>query len=257
LKIKVYTYVKKYKYYDVTKKITPCPILESVVEVRFESELPSDAIFGIIYSKFKKELPVVKKLPILQLPEQFRSSDPALQYKPHYQIHDDQFIMQIGPQAVSLINKPQKIGDYVGWEDGFSAKLKESFQTINELGVFSKITRLGIRYTSFFELNIFEKINLTIDMSGKQIQSEETTLRTVIKSDSFCSTLIINNKAEVSVGEDKLEGSVLDIDTVTESNDGIVIGELNDLIEVGHTKEKYLFWNLLTPEFQEELNPEY
>ena len=42
---------------QIPKKITPCPILEAIVEIRFEPEEPDDAIFGIIYNKFKKRFP--------------------------------------------------------------------------------------------------------------------------------------------------------------------------------------------------------
>ena len=69
---------------QIPKKITPCPILEAIVEIRFEPEEPDDAIFGIIYNQFKKSFPEIEKLPILQIPDQFRSKDPNLIYKPHY-----------------------------------------------------------------------------------------------------------------------------------------------------------------------------
>jgi uncharacterized protein (TIGR04255 family) len=31
-------------------KITPCPIVEAIIEIRFTTMLPSEAIFGIIYN---------------------------------------------------------------------------------------------------------------------------------------------------------------------------------------------------------------
>ncbi len=37
------------------KKISPCPILEGIVEFRFESPFPDDAIFGIMYKEFKSD----------------------------------------------------------------------------------------------------------------------------------------------------------------------------------------------------------
>ena len=32
------------------EKINPCPILEAIVEIRFDSKVPHEAIFGIIYA---------------------------------------------------------------------------------------------------------------------------------------------------------------------------------------------------------------
>ena len=66
------------------KKITPCPIIESVVEIRFDSAIPAEAIFGVVYNAFNDIFPNKPiNLPILQIPEQIRNSDPNLQYKPH------------------------------------------------------------------------------------------------------------------------------------------------------------------------------
>ena len=59
--------------------IDPCPIIEAIFEIRFESSFPGDAIFGIIYNCFKDEYQTVEQLPILQLPAAVRTQDPALQ----------------------------------------------------------------------------------------------------------------------------------------------------------------------------------
>ena len=65
------------------KKINPCPILESIIELRFSTSFPHDAIFGIIYKEFKDLYPKVEPLPILQLPEIVRREDKNLLYKPY------------------------------------------------------------------------------------------------------------------------------------------------------------------------------
>lgn len=69
------------------KKISPCPIVEASVEIRFTSEVLPDAIFGIIYQAFKDEFSSKpEKLPILQLPEQIRSMDRNLKISTLLQI---------------------------------------------------------------------------------------------------------------------------------------------------------------------------
>src|SRR5690349_961480 len=92
-------------------KITPDSIEEAITEVRFESSLPSDAIFGVVYQAFHKTYPIVEKQPILQLPDFIRENDPSLAFRPHYQLKKENYILQIGPKALSLaVRKP-----YVGW----------------------------------------------------------------------------------------------------------------------------------------------
>jgi hypothetical protein len=36
--------------------ISPCPIVESVTEVRFETTVPEDAVFGLVYQALKADL---------------------------------------------------------------------------------------------------------------------------------------------------------------------------------------------------------
>jgi uncharacterized protein (TIGR04255 family) len=65
------------------KKISPCPIVEAIIEIRFDASLPGDAIFGIIYNMLKDEYTNLEKLPILELPDAIRTTDPNLMYSPH------------------------------------------------------------------------------------------------------------------------------------------------------------------------------
>ena len=61
------------------KEISPCPIIDTVIEIRFESTMPKEAkeaIFGIIFNEFNDRYPSLEKLPILQIPEAIREADP-------------------------------------------------------------------------------------------------------------------------------------------------------------------------------------
>ncbi|KJR40515.1 hypothetical protein MCHI_003591, partial [Candidatus Magnetoovum chiemensis] len=44
------------------KKITPCPIIEAIVEIRFSTDLLSDVIIGIVYKSLKDKYPRLNKL---------------------------------------------------------------------------------------------------------------------------------------------------------------------------------------------------
>jgi len=63
---------------SIPKKITPCPIIDSTIELRFQTSVEPGAVFGIVYNAFKKEYPNVEKMPILNVPEQIRLVDPNL-----------------------------------------------------------------------------------------------------------------------------------------------------------------------------------
>ena len=48
---------------SIPKKISPSPILEAVVEIRFENELPSEVIFGKLYGALSTEFDQTEQLP--------------------------------------------------------------------------------------------------------------------------------------------------------------------------------------------------
>ena len=66
------------------KALDPSPIKEAVVEIRFETPLPSEAVFGVVYNAIHDGYPELEKLPILQVPEAVRAADPNLMFQPHY-----------------------------------------------------------------------------------------------------------------------------------------------------------------------------
>lgn len=233
------------------KKVDPCPILQAIVELRFDSTLPNDAIFGIIYKEFQDDYPNVEELPILQLPEIVRKQDPNLLYKPNYRLSkNEEFVFQVGAKMVSLaINKP-----YTGWQL-FSEKLHNHIERVDSLNLSNSYSRIGIRYINGFDCNMFEKINLSVDMGSQSLMHFDTSMRSNIPTGHFTSALNIVNYAQVTKTTTEVcKGSIIDIDTFQENP----TGDINDLLEAGHVEEKKLFFTLLKQDFvKQELNPEY
>jgi len=236
------------------KKITPCPIVESVIEIRFDSEIPPGAIFGVIYDSFKDIFPNEPvNLPILQLPEQIRNNDPNLLYKPHYRISDETFLFQIGPKSISLINKDE----YVGWNN-LSPKTTECFQKVKDLQIIKNTKRFGIRYINFFEgLDIYDKINLKLLLNEKTLESDKIFVKTSLNSGDFTRDLKISNKSEIEQSGNKKLGSIIDIDVYLKENGNTIIDQFDSILKDAHTKEKELFFSLLKEDFLKEFNPEY
>ena len=238
---------------DIPTKITPCPIVDAIAELRFVTNLPDDAVFGVIYNKFHNEFEETEKLPVLQLPEAFRSQDPNLIYTPHYKLHKGDYIMQVGPKVFSLAN----VKEYVGW-DTFSDKIKETFEKLSELGIVDSIERFGLRYINLFaDINIYEKSMLQIQLEGKNLFKNDNNLTIVMKTGDFASKLVMVNNAQVKlqIPEKTTKGSIIDIDVSLERK--IKFENINELIENAHKEEKKLFFSLLNPAFLKTYNPEY
>jgi uncharacterized protein (TIGR04255 family) len=236
----------------IPQKINPCPIIEAIVELRFISDMPSDAIFGVIYNEFKNEYLNVEKLPILQLPDAVRTHDSNFKFQPHYKLLHKNYIFQIGPNVLSVVN----VNGYVGWNQ-FASKIKETIDRINNLSVLKKFIRLGIRYINFFELDVFDNINLKILLSENLFESEQITFRSTIKSDKFFTNLQILNNGNILIKKVPKSGSLIDIDTYIQDEKRINFSNITDLLEEGHIEEKKLFFNLLKDEFIKKYNPEY
>lgn len=118
-------------------KITPDPIIDAIVEFRFENNVPPDAILGMLFNVVRDDFPEFVKLPIAELPEKIRAQDSTLKFAP------------------------------------FLAKLVKNLEAS---GVVKKFTRIGIRYIDFFKNDIFEKITLSINLNDAPLKSAQTTL---------------------------------------------------------------------------------
>jgi uncharacterized protein (TIGR04255 family) len=228
--------------------INPCPILDALLEVRFSSKINSNAVFGLIYNVLQKDFEKVESLPILQLPDVVRVSDPNFKYKPHYRISNNNFVIQIGPDVLSISSFPK----YLGWQ-AFSKTIFDVLQKVEKIGIISKIERIGLRYVNFFENNIFDKINLKVCISSDNIFYKNTVVRTEIEQGEFNSTLQIANNA---INSGRL-GSIIDIDTFSVVNLESFFDKKIDIVNNGHKKEKELFYSLLKEDFLNSLNPKY
>jgi len=235
------------------KRITPCPIVEAIVELRFQSQILPEAVFGIIYNALIPKFAKLEKLPILQIPEVIRLNDPQLAYQPYYKFISDTFTFQLGAKVLSLSNP----GNYVGW-DKFSSQLIETFKEIQKLNFIKQVERLGIRYINFFEnINIYENITLSVEMNGVPLDSERLLTRAELKRGNFLGVLQIAGNTNLAlINKPPKKGSVIDIDIVREIKDDFFKG-MDVLLKEGHEEEKKLFYGLLKEDFLLKYNPEY
>ena len=230
--------------------INPCPIIEAIFEIRFESSFPGDAIFGIVFNQFKDEFQNVEQLPILQLPAAIRSQDPNLKFSPHYKIKKDNFIIQIGPNVFSLTN----IKEYCGWS-AFSKKIFDTYSKVSELNLIKRQFRTALRYINILpDINVFEKSNLGIKLNNESLGANQINFTAEIPYEHGASNLKLINFAEAIFENQAIKGSIVDIDTHVQPDK---FENFQDAVECAHTAEKELFFNLLEREFLKTLNPDY
>ena len=236
----------------IPKKIQKCPIVDSVVEIRFETDLFSSAVFGVIYTELKEKYKTVEKLPILQLPDQVRDADPAFAFKAHYKITDGKYSILIGPNVIVM----GALMPYEGW-DIYSSRIFDCLDKIFKLGFITKVERLGIRVINLFEENIFDMINLKIDLADSKYKLFDTVFRTIIEKDGYSNTLQIASDVSQELNGKVIVGSMIDIDTYKTYNDKSFIKKFKVEINKAHDIEKEMFYSLLKETYIKKLMPKY
>ena len=239
---------------SLPKQITPCPINQAVVEIRFNSTLPPDAVFGVVYNKLKDSYKTAEQLPILQIPEAVRNNDSNLLYQPHYKLTKDYYAFQVGPKVISIAITDQK---YTTW-DSYYEEIQDVFEKIKEIDFISNVLRVGLRYVNIFAEDIWENINIKVKIIENEIAGEEIFLRTVLLRDEYKVMLQAGNQLNVEQNNQVVgNASVIDIDTSIDGENINFFGDMNSILEKCHSIEKEIFFGLLKEEFKNSLNPEY
>lgn len=237
-----------------------CPIIDALIEIRFSTSLFPNAVFGLIYEALREDYPnEVEKLPILQLPDQLREQDPNLRFKPHYKIENDRFILQIGPDVLTVSSKTP----YPGW-DAFEAHVFYILDKVIKKGIITKVVRLGHRYINFFSGDILSKLNLEFSLCNGSYKPLSTTIQTETKDGDFTNMIQLSNCVTLEKDQVTAQGSIIDIDTYrffkdlsfTESYSGFSEAYKGS-INVAHQTGKKLFFSLLNEDLLNSLNPRY
>lgn len=244
------------KYIDI-EKLEKDPVIESIVELRFRTHVPTSAISGIFYTLLQDDYINLKPLPISQLPDMVRLNDPNLRHKPTHIMSskNNRTIVMFGGGVLSVnVDNPK----YIGWSN-FSDEVFRVMDKLYASSIAPQITRVGVRYISFFSsLNIFDHIKLQVNSPYEEdITKGNTSFITEMKHDNIISRLSLQNNANIKKANQALEvGSVVDIDSYSLEP---VENEktLRSFINTCHSEEKDRFFSLLKDDFLESLKPQY
>lgn len=233
------------------KSIDPCPIKEAICEVRFESNVPADAVFGIVYQVLGKDFSESIRLPILNIPAELRNADKDLAFQAHYRLEQENIVILIGPRMMAV----GMLKTYPGWTE-HARSIKALMGRFESAGIVRRIERLGLRYISFFPYDVFPKLLLQITDGTRSLDGDETFFRTVLDRGGYKNLLQIR-KGVALVRKPDEKGSIVDIDSFSTEINGAFEPALNEFLENAHRVEKELFFGLLKPEFLQSLSPTY
>jgi uncharacterized protein (TIGR04255 family) len=233
-------------------KINPCPIVDCVIEIRFQNDLPEDAAFGLFYPALADYYSDFQKLPAAQLPEFMRKNDPALTYAPHYSSKVGPFVVRFGPRVISLANP----GKYVGWQK-YRDEFGKIFDKIKKIEALKNCNRVGVRYIDRFDTDIFPNLRLKIYEDERELKEIPSSFACTDKIDDIYINFQAANNVEFIIDNKRIPGSVLDIDAyVTEENSSAIpVEKIYTIVDKCHLAQKEKFFSIITDDFLQSLNP--
>lgn len=240
-------------------RLSNCPIIDALVELRFESNLNKSLIFGYMYKQivelYPHEYPSgVISLPVLQIPEAIRNSDPNMRFKPLYRLEGKSTIIQIGNDVLCISPRMP----YYGWNE-FEKFTVALIDNIFQANIISRVVRLGHRYINFFEGDIIHNLTLELKTQGPYALDQKMMVRSEVADGNFTHVIQVSNNARYKKDAQSVEilGSILDIDTSREYLDKYFQLHFSDELNQAHNSEKKLFFSLLVPAYIDTLKPVY
>lgn len=241
---------------QIPVKITPDRIRDSIVQVFFQSSVPTEALVGIFYRPLTKSGWKYANRPNEVVPSkglviEFASSTQHffLKDEVRFQLHNNHSI-------AFNCNK-----EYIGWER-YGVIIKEVLNDIFKSGVVLSFVRIGIRYISEFpDIDILDKLKFKISFPSSENISN-SSYRLAFDLGDIIKTVNIASKIPARTSFIKQDKeidyiSMLDIDVVKKSLSVADPQELWKEIEELHREEKEMFFSLLDPDFLASLNPQY
>ncbi len=245
-------------------RLDEAPIVEAIVEIRFKSSLPEDAVFGVLYAALKQEYPLHKQLPIMQLPSELRLKDANLMYQAQYQLAGESpLLIGVGPKTLSISYAKHNEGSnviYPGWTTYMSTEASRIIQLMFDVLPDVKVERLGIRYQDFFEdVNIVDGIEPKFTFIGRELAS--LMIKTAIQEDEMMHSITISNSANINIRTKSAihikSGSIVDIDTVISDFKEVDMHDIKKLLTQVHDANKNLFYEILEKKFVDTLGAHY
>lgn len=235
---------------NIPKSLTPSPVVEATVEIRFQSKFPPDAVIGIVYSIYQDVK--LEGLPILQIPAEIRRQDSNLKYKPTHKFMLREYTVQIGGDVI-LLSSPI---DYPGWEN-YKNVLRELLEKLKSINLIQHIEYISLKYLSFFQdCNIFDHIKMNISFDQAKINYPGTALKTELQNEDYINVLQIMNNVHLKNYKTDADGSLIDIVCVAPRNN-LQIEKIGVIIDTAHNKEKELFFSLIDENYLQQFNPQY
>jgi uncharacterized protein (TIGR04255 family) len=246
----------------IPKKISPDRIKDSIVEIRYSSNLPYEVIIGLLFQSLDESYtytnrPLGKQLLSAASPNNLQQ-EITLSLGGQILFYNDKIKIQLLPQSIIF----NCLSNYIGWAS-YRVEIEKALAQFSKANVFLEYNRLGVRYISeYVKTDLKDCVKFSFTFGMPNISSESYTFNSQFKYKDYRVILNLNNRIPVINQTIQNQSiitpvSLIDIDVILENIKIDTFPELVVRLDEAHSGEKEIFFNLLKEEFLSSLNPEY
>lgn len=235
-------------------------IAESIFELRFvpDKEPAFELLLGFMYSNLQAEFANVIQLPIMQLPRNIIESDPNLMYQPLNRLDSEHYGISIGRRSVAVHAKYP----YQGWAI-YRPLILRVVELLKKTNVVGTIERFSLKYLNILPNDVMpegiDALKVNLNMGHLQYKKTTVQIRTEIEKGPTITIAQILTGASVllTTHQENIVGTLVDIDTVFMKIEGDFWASVENNLDLVHSTEKEIFFNLLQERALAKLKPEY
>jgi uncharacterized protein (TIGR04255 family) len=246
----------------IPKRLNKEPLIEAIWQAQFEPRegLPvGDLLPGVLYSALKVNHPNLQlhRLPTADIPAPVAQIDPNLRFTAKYRMEEpgSPFLFQVGDRIVTMnCRKP-----YVGWTV-FKERILKLLDVVEGSGLVPIPLRHSLRYIDLLTLDPapdLKALQVQFQIGQWGLQNRPLQMRVELPDEGCNHVVQIATPAEANLPEGKLQGSVIDLETIPSAPPGNW-QDVRIQIDQIHDRSKAVFYQqLLTADAIELMKPEY
>lgn len=233
-------------------KLPNSPLIDVVIELRFNTQIPAEAFVGFLYSKlsglgiFNEQ---IEPLPMADVPLSMRNTDPNLKFQATHKFQSSKYYLNVGPNVLGFGYDSSKGEEYPGWEE-LSTEFDKILAAASPL--ISNVERLGVRYVNFSNsLKLVKGLNIALTSPWPAASMSQQTVVFVLKEDKFDIKVTIVEDAEVRTGTSIKKGQIFDLDASMQGS--YAIEDISALAKEGHDLIEKVFVEAVSDKLMEKM----
>lgn len=238
-------------------RISPCPIVQASIEVRFQTDMQPESVPGVIYAAVKERFPEQARLPGVSIPGSARTNVQHMRYIPVLAMNSDELSIYASPKSFSL---NMKTSEYPGWQK-YREALTWVLGRIRESGLLKIPEKMSLRYVDFFETrNLAECLRMELRIGGQNTVDFPLQVKSHLRRKEFICIVSVSTDAilQPPAPAQPKPGCLLDISMNFTIPPHQFWAHALDNFERAHQVQKEVFFNeMISPAWLDRCRVEY